>query len=468
MRDVIGWEPWSAADSPTGAAGQREVIEALDETRSVVWLTGNGSGKTTACAALVCYFMSTRPCIVLTCAPTWKQVSKQVWPKVRSFHAQSTKPMPGKPDTFKWDLGPEWWAHGFSTDNEANFMGFHAATDKMGEAQDLFVIVDEAGGMQEYAYNAIRGFSTKGNVYVMYAGNGNCSDGTFRQILEADDPAPFARFLLSAYDCPNGENGTPTLIDPQWIKDRERELANGLITQDQFDIRVGGKLRASGSSLQLITHQMLNDAAECKPGENDEKHIGVDVSRHGHDLNVVTLTEGGIVKAVESWEERSDQMLVAVAKKVMMLAESWGVPRNLAHRIHIDIGMGAGVADRMREAAWIVDLVDFGSKAVGDWGGVVGRSQKFRNRKTELFWVGRVLLQRRLQCIPRKFRETWRQLQWMDYDFEERSDVLYVLPKKTLRKQRPEEDIKVSPDFADSWILSLSRATSGHGGIEFL
>ena len=54
--------------------------------------------------------------------------------------------------------------------------------------------------------------------------------------------------------------------------------------------------------------------------------------------------------------------------------------------------------------------------------------------------------------IPREFAKTWQQLQWIEYDYREGTDRVYILPKK---------DLPESPDFADSWVLSLSRAMSG-------
>ena len=128
--------------------------------------------------------------------------------------------------------------------------------------------------------------------------------------------------------------------------------------------------------------------------------------------------------------------------------------------------MGAGLADRLLEHGWVVDLVDFGEAPAGDWPELCSDEMKFRpqgGRKVELHWVARQGLLKGYFSIPDTpaMMLVRRQLQWILYDYDE-AQRLILETKKQLRSRMGE-----SPDFGDAWILSLSRA-SGVPTVSFL
>ena len=146
-------------------------------------------------------------------------------------------------------------------------------------------------------------------------------------------------------------------------------------------MRVLGKFPPRGGDYQLIPEWLLQGAMEKEPTENEGRHLGLDVARSGADNSVACITVEGTVEHVEAW---TGDDLMDSAKRALRLANEWRIP---AHNIHVDVdGIGAGVVDRMREEGVGCDAVDFGGKALGDWGWLLGNDMKILNRRAELHW----------------------------------------------------------------------------------
>ena len=441
MTEVLGFHPWGAHESPTGHGGQREINRALMDTRRVSVVSCNGSGKTIDAAHLVPFFLCCYPnSKIITVAPTWTQVTRYLWGNVRQAVRNSAHTLPGKVMTQKWELGPEWWAVGQSTDREENFQGAHATS-----ADDVIVvIIDEASGVKPFAFDAIKGYLTTPNTYVMYIGNGNKSDGPFYD--SHSSASKWSRFSISAMDVPN------KLLSREWIEEMREDWGEESL---QWQVRVLGKFPSEGSVDQLFPEWLLRKALTSSPGEHGEIHIGCDISREGGDMNVVTATRADVMVAVESWQTPD---LMVTARNIIELASHWGLkPEDAARHIHVDgTGLGAGVVDRLTEAGWMCDDVKFGAGPNMDHRHLIG-NVKLRNRKAELHWIAREKLIRGLTVIPERFKMTWRQLQWLEYEYVEGTETLQVKPKKTLKKRGFED----SPDFAESWLLTHSRPGFG-------
>src|SRR5437870_1977099 len=85
---VLGSRWWSA---------QEEVGKALVESRRVVVRSGNGVGKTFLAADLALWFLYThKPAIVITSAPTWRQVRHVLWQEIgQRVHGAKVR-LPGR------------------------------------------------------------------------------------------------------------------------------------------------------------------------------------------------------------------------------------------------------------------------------------------------------------------------------------------------------------------------------------
>lgn len=74
-RDILGSRWWDA---------QTEIADALTKHRRVAVKAANGVGKTYLAADLCLWFLYTHtPSVVLTTAPTWRQVEALLWEEIR-------------------------------------------------------------------------------------------------------------------------------------------------------------------------------------------------------------------------------------------------------------------------------------------------------------------------------------------------------------------------------------------------
>ena len=109
-----------------------------------------------------------RPSIVITAAPTERQVSEILWREIRSFEAKARargNPIGGKLlQTNKWEFSPDHFAIGFSTtDDAAKFQGAHAP--------HVLVIADEAAGILEQIYLGITAVLKGAHTRLLAIGN---------------------------------------------------------------------------------------------------------------------------------------------------------------------------------------------------------------------------------------------------------------------------------------------------------
>lgn len=426
-RDVLGFAPWSK---------QQEIGQALVEHQRVTAVSCNGAGKTTWAARLLLWFLMTRTdAIVVTTAPTWHQVNL-LWREVRNAYANAKFSLRGDLMTTRLDIGPSWYGMGLSTDREERFQGFHAQGSQPGGPGGLMVIVDEASGVADPIWDAMRGYLTSPNCYVLAIGNGNRADGAF---YETHQRGEWQRFSIAAHDVPED------IISRKWI-DEQAEFYGE--ESPQFYVRVLGKFPPKGGDYQLVPEWLLEETCEHAPEIERGRHLGLDVARSGTDYTVSVVMVDGRVESVLDWQTDD---LMETARRAQKIAREWGVdPSN----VHVDLdGLGAGVVDRLREDGWGVDGVDFGAKCIGDWSWLIGHDVKLLNRRAELHWAGRMALMNKHLSVPREWRRSlWKQLTWTNYEYRE-DGKLKMESKDKIRARHGS-----SPDHADAFYLCLSRA----------
>ena len=462
MEEILGFHPWGPRESPTGHGGQQAIIESLWRDRFVKVDSCNNAGKSYLAAFIVTTFLQTiENSMVISTAPGAPQL-ENVWRPIRSAWGRAREPLMGRVLNDRIEIAPKWYARGLVSDTEERYQGphFEQSIDwGLGETEEtikvdddygaILVVVDEHGGFEDrkaFFWNALLGYLAQRNVYVLLIGNPNVAEGVPYRITKTGEwVEKWTCHRIGAADVPRA------VMEPGF---EEKMLRTYGEDHSQYKIRVLGEYVDSTTD-QLFPRYLLDKCKNLQnPLQGDGKHIGVDVARQGGDSTVATLTVEGVVKAVEVW---GDADLTLHAEHIATLAREWGVP---PENIHIDIGMGAGVADRLREAGLEVDLVDWGAVPEGDWPAECAET-KFPGsggRKMEMHWVARQLLHQGRVCIPEKFEQTWQQLGWIKAAWDD--NQLFKVEKKDKLKTRTGG---VSPDFADSWILSLSRAGTGWG-----
>lgn len=483
VREVLRERYWTC---------QRYMIEAVYKHRRVTHRSCRKSGKTRSAAGLVLHFGS-EPSTIITTAPIGRQVREVMWGKgIRPLFNRASPRLPGRMLTTAWRIEPDWYAIGFSTDDPRNFLGIHAdielpeddaLIDDVGEdpfvesaegvihadvqevveratfkSGRLLMVLDEAPGIDPMLYEIIEGSLAGDNTYILEQGN---------PIIDSNSPHPFAvhhrqgsewhRIHTSAFTPDDGEDDVgadrhfygvpPYVMKKAWARARLKEWGR---ESSAFRAHVGGMFGREGMSSSLVISRALLESAEARGATSEQgRHLGVDVALEGDEC-VGALLVDGVPSAQHVWRSPD---LMATADLIVTLAKRWDVP---AMNVHVDvIGLGAGVVSRLAQMGYRVDGVDFGAAAKGDWSHLFGET-KPRNRRAELHWVARRVMEEGLGHVPRRWSDMWQQAMWATFEIKAEGgsgSTLVIEPKADIRARYGR-----SPDHYDSFLLAWSRS----------
>lgn len=181
----------------------REIIESVRDNSKTVVLAGHSLSKTYTAGRLPLWFLLCHsPAVVVTTAPTHKQVEELLWRELRAAHGNAKMPIGGKLTRTKLDFqeesGEKWYAIGFSTKpetvtGEATAMqGYHG--------ENIMVIFDEAAGVHPLIWKASRYLLTSGFWRWLAIGNPVSPTGDF---VECNKASGWNVINISVKDTPN-------------------------------------------------------------------------------------------------------------------------------------------------------------------------------------------------------------------------------------------------------------------------
>ena len=182
---VLGRNLWSK---------EVEILEAIRDEREVAVRSCHASGKTyTAATAINWWLLSFPNSVVITTAPTFRQVKEILWREIKGAVAgKALYPSKAMLDT-AINISENWFALGLSTDRSDQFQGFHSA--------HLLVVVDEASCVPPEIYEAIDGLSPE---KILMIGNPLQNTGRFADSFKR---AHVKKIHISAFDTPNVKAG---------------------------------------------------------------------------------------------------------------------------------------------------------------------------------------------------------------------------------------------------------------------
>ena len=205
-REYLGVRLWSK---------QEEALRAVRDHRRVAVKAGNGLGKGfTAAVAVLWFIYCHNPAIVLTTAPTGRQVRHVLWREIRRLHGKAGRSLGGHVFNSRWEVAHDRFALGLSTDEADQFQGFHSP--------NMLIVVDEAEGVEEPIYDAIEAVMTTGNCKLLLIGNPTSDSGTFRRAFH-EDRRMYHTITISALESPNVEQQrvvVPGLTTAEWVAER--------------------------------------------------------------------------------------------------------------------------------------------------------------------------------------------------------------------------------------------------------
>lgn len=413
---------------------QVEVLTALTEHRRVAVKAGNGLGKGFCAAVAVLWFMycHRQGAITLSTAPTFRQVRHILWRQIHRLYRPAAESLGGKMLDTRWELADDCYAMGLSADSADQFQGFHSP--------NMFIVVDEAEGVSDEIYEAIESVMTSADPLLLLIGNPTTMTGAFRRAFY-EERSLYANITISALDSPNVKAGNvvfPGLTTPKWVEER-REIWGE--ENPIYRARVLGDFPEQGEdtllSLRDIEAAMQRDPRGHAVTPDDGPILAVDVARFGSDRSVILRRRGDLVEDVRVLRQMDTMQLAGWV--------SAAIRECRPEEVLIDeIGVGAGVVDRLRELGHQVRGINVAQKA--------RQAGLFTNLRAEGYWNLRERLAAGSIVLP-KDNQLVGELAALRYQYDSEGRIKMESKDEMRKRGLP------SPDKADALMLAfLGRA----------
>lgn len=428
---------------------QAEILRSVRDNMRTAVRSCHGIGKTFTAAMCILWFLYTRPkAIVLSTAPTWRQVEKLIWKEIRSAYRESVVPLGGNllPKTPELHLiHDEWYAAGLSTNEPDRFQGFHE--------EHILVIVDEAAGVNLEIYEAIEGILTSSGARLLLIGNPTAIGTPFYDAFTKN--IGYKTFHVSAFDTPNFTtcgitpediaNDTwqdkaqgipyPRLITPQWVSDRYKAWGEA---SAPYQVRVMGNFPQQGEDtlIPLLWIELAMERWEETP-EGEPVQLGVDVAAYGSDKTVIAVRKGQKITGLNVYAQKNTRETAGLVRL--------HASENNTRKIAVDeIGIGRGVVDSLEEDGFYRVGVNVAERA--------SDPERYHNLRAELWYNFRELLDPYKDPIA---------LPPDDELLSELASVKYKVDARGAIQIESKEDMKKrlghSPDRADAAVLAFSN-----------
>lgn len=328
VREALGAVPEAWQDEALGRIAQGR--------RRLAIRSGHGVGKTALEAWLILWFGATREdAKIPATAPTSHQLVDLLWGEAAKWHRALARRLPAIAQAIeiradRIDFKP-WrstaYARTSRRDQSEALQGFHAA--------NLLFLIDEASGIDDAVFEVAEGaLSTPGALIVM-AGNPTRASGYFHRAFTADRK----RWWTRRVPCAESRR-----VADDYIASMAQSYGED---SNVYRVRVLGEFPRAEDD--CVVPLELAEAAVLRDVEPVAARAlwGVDVARYGDDATALAKRAGNVMpESVKTWRGK-DMMQVAG-----LVRAEWDAtpPRERPAEILVDaIGIGAGVADRLRE-----------------------------------------------------------------------------------------------------------------------
>ena len=350
---------------------QDEIIRSVFNKRYTAVRSCHASGKTASAAACVLAWLYLHPpgeALVITTSSDWNQVERGMWREIRLHISKSIWPFP---HTNLTDLtlpnGSQ--AFGISTNDASNWHGFHN--------RYVLLVIDEAAGLDDEIFSALKGIQSGGDVHTIYLMNPTETSGPSVDLFEdpevnkfvidglklpnmrglhlyddtelnnEDNDPDWEHNLLAIPDTP--ENDCELDNDPRDYLLRRREIRKryydtireyGSLKREAVDwwARIRGEFPIELQT-QLIKKEWVDRAHTNRIDKRDSVTVvGIDVAGAGTDLTAICVRNGYQIIEEHAWpdEDCYDKIINVIGPPrtsmwlhVDAVAIGWGLCREL-------------------------------------------------------------------------------------------------------------------------------------------
>jgi hypothetical protein len=400
--------------------------------------TCRGAGKTFFDVEMARWFMGTRKGSKgVNTAPAWRHVESVFWPEFRARHKASIlEPLGvGTVTLTKWEIEPNWFLEGVSTDTDVNAEGYHSPTG-------VVLVFDEAKGIRKGVFEALTGTLTSAETLRIYSSTPGFEFGHFYDLWR-QPPRP--DFLKAHVTGPRAQaegivgmdllereyrKFSPEAYRSHWLAQFVRHRSGGIILWADVE--------------QALARHAAIVAGKIIPEGPHHSSLDIAASEKG-DLSVLGNWIGADLMEVHSWQLRNTREMERAA---FMKAKAWG-----STRLRGDApGLGRPVIDGLSEAA---DR-DCPTMRVEEYweGGKPADSQSlYDDRHSEAVTTLALSLKAGKTALPARTAEgediPWAQL--LQYRQHPTDDHRYHVVKASRGEK--------SPDFGDCAVMGIARET---------
>ena len=419
----------------TPQAWQAEALDAIAKHDKVAIKSGHGVGKTAFESWVVLWWLLTHyPCKVAVTANSAHQLSDVLWTEIdrwaRNMPQAFKDLLDFKSDKIALKGAPDSFAVARTSrrENPESLAGFHSP--------HMLFVIEEASGVPNVIFETASGALSTPGAKIIMCGNPTRSDGYFYDAFHGDRE----KWHCMTVSCRDGE-----YVDPKFIEDMAEKYGEA---SNVFRVRVEGKFPTQSDDVLLPLH-LVEDAShrDVEAGPTTPVTWGLDVARFGSDRSALAKRQGNVlIEPIKTWQNKDLMELAGI-----VLAEHDAVPYSKRPQaIYIDaIGLGAGLADRLRELDLPAVAVSVSETA--------SLKDRFNRLRDELFWSAREWFEARDCKIPED-----------DTLISELTGVRYKYLSSGKLKIESKDEMKKrgqrSPDVADAFVLTFAGQGAVAGG----
>jgi len=423
---------------------QKEIVCSVRDNQYTTVRSCHASGKSFIAGHIAIWFLHAFPeSIVLTTAPTFRQVEDVLWKEIRNAFYKCKADLAGEILTTRYNISPNHFAVGLSTDEPDKFQGYHA--------KHLLVIIDESSGIPANIFEAIQSVASTGFIRILELGNPTDPTGHFANTFKNQF---YNKISISCFDTPNFKNLStvealrnstmeqraksvvcPYLITPQWVYERLCEWGD---ESPVFESRCLGQFPTESIDTLISLNKALQASERIEVEHSDEEVLGVDIARYGSDKTVFAHRKGN--RIIELRKFTKEDTMATTGRIAQFKREHAN-----AKIVVDDAGVGGGVVDRLKELKIKVYPINVGSKAK--------ESDKYLNLRAEIYHKLAIRFTEGTIAIPKD-----------DELISELTSLKYQVTSNGLIKIESKDDMKKrglnSPDCADAVALAFARIKS--------
>lgn len=444
-QDPEHWNAVTFGDREAPWSKQWDIWKSVRDYRRTVVKAGRGVGKSFIAARIIIWFLFCYPgSMVITTAPTARQVDEILWKEIRTQYKLTTYELGGKLYDGKAELrlDDDWKAIGFTTQKGAHdiahtpMSGFHA--------EYVLVVIDEAADSGiDYIFDAAENICTSHHSRILAIANPIDPGSEFAKCFTrpaGDELAGWNKISISVLESPNVVAGKilhPRMTTLEWVEGCKRKWGE---TSPKYRCNVLAEFPEEGEDTVIPLWAIL--AAEERKIEDIEvvpehNSLGVDVARYGKDMSVGYHLDGAYARKLFQLAKKDTY---DVGQKIDEFNKRLGFKR-----INIDDdGVGGGVTDHLRRVVKLQNVTRIISA------GKANDPKEFYNKRSELIFK----LKERFvvkQDIILEDEEIGTQLAAYRYDHVRKGEHgVYKLEDKKKTKKR----LGRSPDDADALIYA--------------